>query len=226
MQNPFRESTLLSPGHGQVGLLKCPECASGLLILVRTSLTKKITVLFGNKYARCLSCGHLFPLSAHEAVALEGREHASQIIDDDYYCSGCGYNLRSLKTRSRCPECGAEIKLAPKWPIQHKGARICILEWIIGLVFIFYSGLWFYRSGTATEIAAIIVGSAFSFVGVRGIRVQSTPLVSLRIYPERKVTGMPAVLLGITYLLLGIGAITLVGLAWKGVLNLKRFGIG
>jgi uncharacterized repeat protein (TIGR04138 family) len=30
-------------------------------------------------------------------------------IDGDVPCSGCGYNLRTLKADARCPECGREV---------------------------------------------------------------------------------------------------------------------
>jgi hypothetical protein len=41
--------------------------------------------------------------SASVAVSVDGR------IAEDKLCVDCGYNLRSLKTDGRCPECGVEV---------------------------------------------------------------------------------------------------------------------
>lgn len=41
----------------------------------------------------------------HRAVTLT----EAGAIDEDVYCLGCGYNLRTLAASGTCPECGAEI---------------------------------------------------------------------------------------------------------------------
>jgi DNA-directed RNA polymerase subunit RPC12/RpoP len=206
--------------------LICPECASRLITFARKPLSKKIATWSGKKYAKCLNCGNFFPLSHEDARVLEDRELAPQVIEEDFPCRKCGYNLRSLKTGRNCPECGAQIKLLGTPQSHYEVVKAGIIELAICLVFAIYLGIWFFRSGTATEAFAIIVGSAFLFVGARGIRTRSTPLALLRFYPEHSIAGLLAVVLGVVYVLVGVGALTVIGFGWTGILNLKRFGIG
>ena len=99
------------------------------------------------------------PLSA-KVLPPARKEFASGVVDDETACVQCGYNLHTLSTQGRCPECGLNVaeslrsdRLAwsdPHWR-DYLTTGIAIQCWTVGLYtliipLLFISAL-FHRSG-------------------------------------------------------------------------------
>ncbi|MCC6358883.1 MAG: hypothetical protein IT450_09075 [Phycisphaerales bacterium] len=63
---------------------------------------------------------------------------ASQLVEFDVPCAECGYNLRTLPTDGRCPECAHAVadslRLPLTWPSSLSGVRRAMRIWIVGVV--------------------------------------------------------------------------------------------
>lgn len=53
------------------------------------------------------------PLSSSELDRLAEDQYKDRLITGSVYCGECGYNLKSLPYRHRCPECGNEYNARP-----------------------------------------------------------------------------------------------------------------
>lgn len=112
----------------------------------------------------------------------QGPELTNQLLDEsgmiggDVSCRRCGYNLRSLKSAGRCPECGAPIGLSisgdflrfadPAWvETLATGIRYLFCGMALGVLFGMFGGLTarFISPGLAQAIG--FVGGLLAFFG-------------------------------------------------------------
>ena len=84
-----------------------------------------------------------------EPATLPHREPA--LIDRDWICRNCGYNLRGLPTGHACPECGEVERYEPpregevtyaKWLADHRSRPRSGKAWLIGAVVPFAGLPW------------------------------------------------------------------------------------
>jgi len=76
---------------------------------------------------------------------------APEVIEQDWSCSACGYNLRGLPTGHRCPECGhIELYRPPPageasfgaWYAERKGAATAGRTWAMIALAMVFGGPW------------------------------------------------------------------------------------
>ncbi len=84
-----------------------------------------------------------------EPDVLPGRP--SEVIEQDWSCSACGYNLRGLPTGHRCPECGhIELYRPPPpgeasfgaWYARRKEAASSSRTWLVIALAMVFGGPW------------------------------------------------------------------------------------
>ncbi len=76
---------------------------------------------------------------------------AAEVIDQDWSCGACGYNLRGLETGHRCPECGhVELYRPPPpgeasfgaWYADRKAAASSRRTWAVIALAMVFGGPW------------------------------------------------------------------------------------
>jgi hypothetical protein len=105
---------------------------------------------------RALQSVHAEPFTTIESAA------GKHVIDDDYPCAQCGYNLRGLRYGERCPECGHNDAMTYAQWLADAQARVTNAQsWIIAAVLALLGGplavvgtLW----AMGDALAIIIVG--------------------------------------------------------------------
>ena len=132
----------------------------------------------------CPECGHRIVTKKHDEQAalysvydeldiLVQREGQATIIDRDWSCSSCGYNLRGLRVGANCPECGRIEWYSPapidkpsyaRWLIQRQAATTDIKRWSIVVVAALFGGFWAllgaFWSVFAGHVGVVVVGPA------------------------------------------------------------------
>lgn len=76
------------------------------------------------------------------AVSPDLQPGPDAIVQDDLPCMQCGYNLKTIPVRQRCPECGSEV-----WKSFYHSLRYANPIWLARLV-----------AGTKWLIAALVIG--------------------------------------------------------------------
>ncbi len=125
-----------------------------------------------------------------EPDILPGR--SDNLIDQDWLCSACGYNLRGLFVGQRCPECGRVELYRPPPPgvdsyrtwlqrhVERTGPETC---WLVALGAALVGGLWaVIASLIGTQHAGIGGWSTFILAAVYAPAIEETMKIAAGAY--------------------------------------------
>jgi hypothetical protein len=101
---------------------------------------------------------------ADESVGTDRTTDLPEPISYDLGCRRCGYNLRGLKEKSTCPECGAEVGRS----LLGDHLRFCGPGWVRTLA---WGTSWLFWGG-ALNLLAMCVSIVMSFIGVYMVPVE------------------------------------------------------
>jgi hypothetical protein len=101
---------------------------------------------------------------------------AGGTVDGDVHCRTCGYNLRTLRTDGKCPECGTDVA----WTLRPEQLAFADARWValvrfgaglsgLGSVLIFWGG-WLGsdldgRSLTIMDVSVVVLAIGAWFMG-------------------------------------------------------------